>query len=239
MLMEKPWKPDLVLRLMMGIFASICIGVLVVSGYTSLQKEGTVPTLQVDVLNLIVGTFTLHGVGLVLVGVFLRQHGVTWSEAFGFQSPGLGKTIFFAFVVGMIALPMALSLAELSSRLLTWVSIPVEPQQAVKSLQNANAPWQKIYHGFVGIIVAPFVEEVIFRGIIYPTLKTASNKTLALWGTSLLFAFIHNNLGTFIPLTFLAVILTLLYETTNNLLAPILTHSFFNAVNFIMLIYRT
>ncbi|HOB32537.1 MAG TPA: CPBP family intramembrane metalloprotease, partial [Verrucomicrobiota bacterium] len=47
---------------------------------------------------------------------------------------------------------------------------------------------------------------------------------------------IHANLKTFIPLTVLALVMTLLYERTGNLLAPIATHATFNAVNFIYLI---
>jgi membrane protease YdiL (CAAX protease family) len=42
----------------------------------------------------------------------------------------------------------------------------------------------------------------------------------------------------FLSLTVLAVILTLLYETTDNLLAPILTHSLFNLANFFWLVFQ-
>ena len=38
-------------------------------------------------------------------------------------------------------------------------------------------------------------------------------------------------------LTFLAVVLTLLYEETNNLAACIVAHSLFNAANFAMLFF--
>jgi membrane protease YdiL (CAAX protease family) len=40
----------------------------------------------------------------------------------------------------------------------------------------------------------------------------------------------------FVPLLFMAVILTFLYETTENLLAPIVTHALFNATNFALLL---
>ena len=39
-------------------------------------------------------------------------------------------------------------------------------------------------------------------------------------------------------LVLLALLLTWLYETTNTLLAPILTHSLFNAVNFWWLLHE-
>jgi hypothetical protein len=64
--------------------------------------------------------------------------------------------------------------------------------------------------------------------------KQAGFPRLALWGTSLLFAVVHWNVATFVPLLLLAVVLTLLYEKTNNLLAPIAAHALFNALNFTM-----
>ena len=57
-----------------------------------------------------------------------------------------------------------------------------------------------------------------------------------LWGTSLLFAAVHMNLVTFVPLATLAVVLTMLYERTDNLLAPITAHVLFNALNFATLL---
>jgi membrane protease YdiL (CAAX protease family) len=37
---------------------------------------------------------------------------------------------------------------------------------------------------------------------------------------------------TFVPLTLLGIILVLIYDLTDTLLAPIITHAIFNAVNF-------
>ena len=70
----------------------------------------------------------------------------------------------------------------------------------------------------------PLVEEVLFRGILYPSVKQLGYPRLALWGTSLFFGLIHSNLMTFVPLTVLSLLLVWLYERTGNLLAPILTH---------------
>src|SRR4029079_1566506 len=95
---------------------------------------------------------------------------------------------------------------------------------------------QRIFFGVIAILLAPLVEELLFRGILYPALKQKGYRRLALWGASLFFALTHSNVPTFIPLTFLAIILTLLYEETNTLLMPILTHSLFNAANYYWLV---
>ena len=236
MLSEKPWQPDLVLRLMLGIFASISLGTIIVQG---LAPNGTdSPGGGLNLAIFMVGTLTFHGVALVLVNVFLRQHQISWPDAFGFRSTGLGRALLFAWLVTLVVLPIALSLGQLSAKLLTIFHQPVKLQQAVESLQSAVSVSQRFYFGVAAIVVAPFVEEVIFRGILYPAIKQRGFPRLALWGTSIFFAVTHANLMTLLPLTFLALILTLLYETTNNLLAPIATHSFFNAANFFWLLYQ-
>ncbi len=56
------------------------------------------------------------------------------------------------------------------------------------------------------------------------------------FGVSFLFALIHGSAAIFIPLFALALALTWLYEKTGNLLAPIVVHGLFNAVNLVLLI---
>jgi membrane protease YdiL (CAAX protease family) len=89
--------------------------------------------------------------------------------------------------------------------------------------------------GFTAIVLAPIAEEALFRGVIYTALKQRGYRWLALWGNAALFAFIHFNLAAMVPLFFLALVWTWLYERTGNLLASIAGHMVFNAVNFALL----
>ena len=101
-------------------------------------------------------------------------------------------------------------------------------------LQDGATLQVRVLIGVVAIFIAPVVEEMLFRGILYPTFKRYGFRHTALWGTALLFAAVHLNRVTFVPLAVLAVGLTWLYEATDNLLAPIMAHGFFNLVNFFM-----
>ena len=89
--------------------------------------------------------------------------------------------------------------------------------------------------GVIAVLLAPVAEEALFRGILYPAIKQTGHPRLALWGSSLLFAAVHMNAVSFVPLALLALVLTLLYERTDNLLAPIAAHVLFNALNFVTL----
>lgn len=235
MLSEKPWPPDQVLLLLARLFASLLLGVILVSWLSStewLEPRG------MKYLTIAVGTLSFHGMAFLLTYLFLREQSMGWGQAFGLRAPRLNRTLGLGVLVGVAVLPIAWSLGQLSAKLMN--SIQVEPvvQAPVQMLQDgANLP-TKILIGLLAIVLAPAAEEMIFRGLLYPTLKQHGLPQLALWGTSLLFAAIHNNLMILLPLTFLAVVLTLLYETTDNLLAPIVAHSIFNSVNFFWVVSR-
>jgi membrane protease YdiL (CAAX protease family) len=84
----------------------------------------------------------------------------------------------------------------------------------------------------LAVFLAPLAEEVFFRGLLYPTIKQLGFPKIALWTTSLLFAGMHFNLPSFVPLTAFSLLLIWLYEKTNSLWACITAHSVFNFSNF-------
>ncbi|MDA1274752.1 MAG: type II CAAX endopeptidase family protein [Verrucomicrobia bacterium] len=236
MLPEKKWIPEVVLRYLIALFTSIFLGVLFAS---LLNSEYSPVAYDPRLVNLVVGTMSFHGMALLLTRSFLRQHTTSWSEGFGFDSPRLGRSMIFAVLVGVAILPIALSLGGLSAKILSSLNITPVVQDTVKTLKETESLQTKMLIGILAVGVAPLAEELVFRGILYPAIKQSGFPHLALWGTSLLFATMHFNVTLFLPLFFLAVILTLLYETTNNLLAPIVTHSLFNFANFYWLISRS
>ena len=112
------------------------------------------------------------------------------------------------------------------------------PQESVRMLQQGIPLGPEICLALLAIAVAPVTEELLFRGILYPFIKQQGYPNLALWGTSVLFGLLHLNLMAFLPLTFLGLVLAWLYETTDNLMAPILAHSFFNLANFLQAVFE-
>lgn len=112
-----------------------------------------------------------------------------------------------------------------------------EAQEVVQEMQSGGlSSFQHVYLAFVALIGAPVVEEILFRGIMYPTIKRAGYPGIALWITAIVFALTHANGAAFISLVFFAVIQSMLYERTGNLLAPILAHGLFNGANFVLLL---
>jgi len=82
-------------------------------------------------------------------------------------------------------------------------------------------------------LVAPLIEEFVFRGYFYATLKRYLGIGFAALLTSALFALVHVNLASLPALFYLALCLTLAYEWTGSLLVPITMHALFNTVSLV------
>lgn len=87
-------------------------------------------------------------------------------------------------------------------------------------------------------LFAPLWEEMVFRGLVYPWLKSKMPQKAALVLSAVFFAAIHHHLPSFLPLALLGLILALVYEYTGSLLSSIALHGLFNfatCVNLLMM----
>jgi uncharacterized protein len=238
MLPEKPWKPEAVLLLGAGICFCALAGMVTQVGLQRLCPG--LSEAQKGFLGYLIGMTSLQGAALVGMFGFLRLHEIGAGEAFGLARSR--RDTLRAVVAGggvvLVALPLTLLLGHLSELVLVRLGMAPKAQAAVKLLQLQPAAGQIIVMALGAIVLAPVAEEMLFRGIVYPTLKQSGHRQLALWVSALLFASIHVNLMAFVPLTFLALVLAWLYERTGNLLAPIVAHSVFNAANTILLVWN-
>ena len=232
MLSAKPWKVEGVILLILSLMLCFCAGSLAVA----IMHHGA-PGRALSVGQMIVAALSFQGAVLILVTRFLREHGTTWTAGFGL-SRDWPRAVLFGFICASLFLPVGWGLQWLSAQVMLHIPklhLKPEEQQAVQTLQMAVTWQHRLALGLITILLAPAAEEVLFRGILYPWIKQAGFPRLALWGTAFLFAAIHFNLATLLPLGVLALILALLYERMDNLLAPITAHALFNAANFAML----
>jgi membrane protease YdiL (CAAX protease family) len=197
------------------------------------------PKAEREFLQMLAGALFLQIAVLVWVRFFLRQYAFGWKEGFGLNSSEAASATAYGILAGALFFPVAQGLQWLSACLMELAHKTPEAQAAVQALQDPNVSvGEKIVFGVVAVVLAPLVEESLFRGILYPAIKQLGYPRLALWGTSVLFAALHFNEPTFVPLVAFGLVLVRLYEAFGNLLAPIVAHSFFNAANFVILIFQ-
>jgi membrane protease YdiL (CAAX protease family) len=87
------------------------------------------------------------------------------------------------------------------------------------------------------LVIAPIVEEVIFRGYMYRILKSRIPIIFAMIISSTLFSLIHFNVLSYILLFVLSIFLTYIYERDGSIICPIIIHSLFNLMMSTLIIY--
>jgi len=254
MLSPKPWQPWAVIVMACWIWLGITAGGLIIhlanpyrvaadTPGEALHPGADSPGTQVpddpawQLFSLGVGVLCLHGVAFIAIARLVREQQPTWRAAFGFNAPNRNKALGLAALVAALAVPLGALLTMACSLALQSFGAEPETQKAVQLVQSETAPGNQLALGVIAIVIAPVIEELLFRGVFYPTIKQLGRPVLAVVGVSLLFALSHANAMTFAPLALLSVALIWLYEKTNNLLAPIVAHALFNAANFIMITY--
>lgn len=222
------------LRFLIWLFAAMAVVGLIGLTVQSLNADAPESVRQFRVGA--VSTLCLHGAVFGLGAWFLRSNGLTLNTAFGMARLGSLPAMVLGIGVVLVFLPVAFGLNWAYLRIAELRSIAVEPQQAVKLLAEARTPWQLAVLGLQTVVTAPLAEEILFRGLLYVSVKQAGHPRIAMWGVALLFGLSHGHWPTLLPLTLFGLVLAWLYERTNNLLAPVAAHAGFNGANFVLLL---
>ena len=233
MLSKKPWQPEFVL--LFGAAMFVWYGFVAFAALL-LQKCGLAGFKNPDDAGFaLLDTLGIEGPAWVFIFIFLWLHKVNWRDAFGLRGPDLKKSLRLAVGVLAITLPVVWLLQSFSCGALEKIGVPVENQRAVGIFLGIKSFWFRAVFGIFAVVIVPVAEEFVFRGMLYPFVKQLGSPRTAFFGVSAIFAAIHFDAGTFVPLFALALALTWLYEKTDNLLAPITAHSLFNASNLVLL----
>ena len=162
------------------------------------------------------------------------------AELFGLRSlPFLG-TVGRALAY---ILPLYLFVAVLAALVSQWALNDIwpanGPQESVRAFQETDSIGIKLLMIIAAVIVAPIVEETVFRGFIYAVIKRYTDGYFAAITSSLIFAIVHLHVGSVVPLFCLALGLCLAYERTGSLLVPMWMHALFNGTSMTLLIFGT
>lgn len=95
-----------------------------------------------------------------------------------------------------------------------------------------------LYYVFLGAIFGPVVEEIFFRGFAYSAIKKRTGPRWAILISAAIFALVHMNIFSFLPVMFLGITMAYLYEKTGSLIPSITLHIIHNSIliSFVFLI---
>jgi hypothetical protein len=91
---------------------------------------------------------------------------------------------------------------------------------------------------FLGVVLAPLWEEIVFRGALYGWLRRHLGVGASAVIVAFLHAFIHMDLAVIPALVVVFVVFALLYEWSGNLWVAILAHAVNNTLSFVWVFWQ-
>jgi len=122
--------------------------------------------------------------------------------------------------------------------LITWL-FPGDKTQLDLLIESSNGA--RVVTAFLAIVTAPVVEEIVYRGILYPAINGVLGSAVAIGLVSLFFAAVHflqykNNLAVIGVITLVSITLTAVRAYTRRLLPCLVIHLVFNGIQAIIIL---
>ncbi|MBI4358195.1 MAG: CPBP family intramembrane metalloprotease [Candidatus Omnitrophica bacterium] len=130
------------------------------------------------------------------------------------------------FVILPIFITILATLVYLASRL--SYEPPPHPLVEILLEEERTSLWLLVYSLLAACLIGPVVEEIFFRGFFYPALRKYLGVGWTMALTAVLFAGVHENIFSFLPIFFLGLVLSYLYEKRTNLASCITLHIIHN-----------
>lgn len=212
-------------------FVLIAMGALETLLYVLKANTGEAAWSQAPLQRLILGISpTVSAVAVISVLARLRDR--TPEEAFGLASPEPTKDMGRGLLLYIAAYPVVLGAIVLWTQLFREMGVQVPPQEAAR-LVLARRPWPELAASVaVAVLVAPLLEEMVFRGFLLPVVARRAGSPAAVLLTALLFGLLHG--GFFAgPVFALGLLLGWVYWRTGRLWVAVGCHSAHNAVSLV------
>lgn len=180
------------------------------------QAVNGMPLLRVLVANLVV---------IALFSVIIYARGGRFKKYIALESATIRSTFF----AGVSGIGFWLISQVVINKFLSGTSAINEYSQHIESLMGDNI-WLIL---FVSVLVAPLIEEIVFRGALYRAFERLSADWVAIVVTSILFAIAHVNPVHMSYALIMGLLLALLRYKTKSIVPGIALHFVYNAMNYV------
>ncbi len=150
---------------------------------------------------------------------------------FGWDLGRSWRGILLGLAVAGVLTPLALALEHLLQSAWRPVEHPLVPVFA-----SAGGGASRVALVVVACAVVPVLEETLFRGIVYRSLRSAWSPLPAALVSALIFSVGHLSWVGFLPYLLVGLALSWAYERSGTLLAPAVAHGVFNGFNLALLL---
>ncbi len=185
---------------------------------------------QAERALIIVQSLLFHWLCFFLIAgsLFLRRQ--PWGTAFGFSSKGFGRELMWGVAIMAGVMPLLIGYNVVAQIVMHWIGYEPPVQDVTRIIHGASDLPTKVYFALLAVVIAPVVEELLFRGVLLPALTRYAGVKPAIVAVSVLFALVHGHLPSAVPLFILSAALSLAYIYRGSLVTSIAMHAFFNGM---------
>ena len=147
-------------------------------------------------------------------------------KALGFRRFRLSNALFWVIILMIVIF----GVNTLYSYLITVLHLNVQTNDQLILQQSKIAPLSTYATLFAAVFIAPFCEEVFFRGFVFPGLRHGMSLVWAIIISSLLFGVAHADPGSFPVLFVIGLALAFLRWRTKSIWPCIMLHMLNNGI---------
>ncbi|OGO63857.1 MAG: hypothetical protein A2Z45_01775 [Chloroflexi bacterium RBG_19FT_COMBO_55_16] len=185
------------------------------------------PTIELSMVLAALEAIALIG-GVYLLGIRRRKQ--SW-EAVGLR-PAKRHWLLIATIITLIAIPF---ISIFTIILFLAFKFPLVNPQLEFLLPEGITQLGALGMLLLAGVVAPFGEELLFRGVFYPLLRDRWGVWPGVLVSSLIFGIIHGDLAVGLTAFLLGIILALVFEYSQSLWTSILVHAINNSAKIALL----
>lgn len=148
----------------------------------------------------------------------LKDLGINSVSSPVFLKYGVGGGVFLIVSILVLSIPI------------NYLNPDLTPQVYEEILRTVHNNYQFMLMFLAGAVMAPFSEELFYRGMIYPVLRKYLG---AKWGivlAGIIFGLAHLDLWRFFPLSIGGIILCYIYEKTGSIWPSFAAHGIWNGI---------
>lgn len=229
------WGPDafpIALTVVVGLgflvmlFAGDGLGLAITHANPRAVMNGPLSPLLVELQLIAYVPIVLYG--LVIVPLIARRS----LTDLGLRAPR--RTDVIAGIIGAVAMFATVSIIAAIQTLF----VGDHEQAVVKLFERAREGPTLAWFIVITVVVAPFVEEFVFRAFVFNAFLRRVPFVAAAFGSAFLFAASHMDWYAVIPLTFGGAVLAAVYYRTGSLFASIITHGAFNGTSLFLILAK-
>jgi uncharacterized protein len=229
------WVGSVVLLFGMSAISLIFIMIYLSSTHGSVQPEQLRQLLTTDKVAVLIQV-------IAVIPAHLLTLGLAWAVVTNFGKRPFWQTLGWRWSRGLglwTSSGIAITLLLFGGVLTKYYG--GEPTDIDQIINNSTAA--RFVLAFLATATAPIVEEVIYRGILYPALQRAIGVAWAVVGVTLLFASVHvvqyyNNISVIAAIGVLSLTLTLVRAYTKSLLPCFVIHLVFNGLQSLYIVLQ-